>query len=481
MPLPTNRPGEPDPQQPGQQMPGYPQQPPAHQPPAHQPQVPPQAPVQPQAPGYPPQPPVQPAAAPQQPYQQPHDTQVEAPYAQVPQHAPEQPYDYAEPQATHDDQGGSFLDSLGLAPHIKHSAQLLLDILADDECSEVLMNGPNEIHRKVRGQRFHVPEIAFGDAETYHHVLNEVVLPFVDTRHRIDGSGILIEGQMEISTEDPTVPPMLARVHMLAPPLVTFAKVTVAKKSRYDLDLDTIASTGAMSIQMCEFLKSVAYGRLTFVVAGPTGAGKTTLLQAMTRHFDQNDRVVVIEDTPELRLPLGDVVSLVSTNARPGMRAEDIVTTEWLVRGSQRMRMDRVIVGECRGAEMAEWLIAANSGADGSATTVHADNPRRALDKILALATKSPTSGSEETLRREIAATIDIVIQARLIDGQNVITHIEEIVNTVGNNGVITSTTLFEYNPATRTHEVKALPSEAIQATLRSRGVPINVADFRTI
>ena len=372
------------------------------------------------------------------------------------------------------------LSRLNLTPEQMFSTTKLLEELANDESSEVIINGPNEVLRKVKGQRFHLSQIAFGDVETYHRVLNEVLLPYVDTAERIDGRNILVEGQLELPSGKQGVPPVLARVHILAPPLVQFAKVTIAKKARYEFDLDAIQRSGAMTPAMCEFLKAVAHGRLTFVASGPTGAGKTTLLQAMSRNFDQNDRVVVIEDTPELRLPLADTVYLTSTAAKPGLSADDIVTTEWLVKAANRMRMDRVIVGECRGSEMAEWLIAANSGAEGSATTVHADNPRRALDKILGLATKSPTSGSEATLRREIAATVDVVVQAGLIDGKHVITHIEEVSNTVTSTGLIATTTIFEFNRARGVHEVKARPSDDLQMMLRQRGVTLDMNRFRS-
>lgn len=373
------------------------------------------------------------------------------------------------------------LSGHGFTPQVEAAAHRLLEILSSDESSEVIINGPNEVMQKIRGQRFHVSPIAFGDAETYHRVLNEVVLPFVDTSERIDGANILVEGQMELPSGRPGEPPMLARVHILAPPLVQFAKATIAKKARYDLDIDAIMETGAMTRPMADFLKGIARARLTFVVSGPTGAGKSTLLQAMTAQFDQNDRVIVIEDTPELRVPIADVVYLCSTSAKPGLDRDAMVTTEWLVKAANRMRMDRVIVGECRGPEIAEWLIAANSGAEGSATTVHADNPRRTLDKILGLATKAANGGSEDTLRREIADTVDVIVQAGLVDGRHVITHIEEISKTVTSTGLIATTTLVAYNRAKGVHEVLAAPSDALQSRMRSRGVPIDMNYFRIL
>lgn len=366
-----------------------------------------------------------------------------------------------------------------LSQEARSMAQTLLAVIAEDTSSEVLCNGPAEILVKQDGARYHIDEIKFDSVEDYHAALNEFVLPYVDTVDRIDGTNILVEGQMEMPSAEPNIPPLLARVHILCPPLVKYAKVTIAKKARYEFDLDGIAGTGAMTPQMAEFLKAIAYGRLNVILSGPTGSGKTTLLQAMSRHFDQNDRIVVIEDTPELRVPLGDVVYLCSTNPRPGRPADEVVTLEWLVKAANRMRMDRVIVGECRGAEAAEFLVAANSGADGSMTTIHADNPRRALDKMLSLATKSPTAASEQTLVREIAQSVDVIVQASLVDGKHVITHIEEISRTVTGGGLISTQPLWTYNRSTGTHDVQQRPTEDLASTMQQRGVALDPSWFR--
>jgi pilus assembly protein CpaF len=231
---------------------------------------------------------------------------------------------------------------------------------------------------------------------------------------------------------------------------------------------------------MAEFLKAVARGKSTFVVSGPTGAGKTTMLQAMSHFFDPNDRIVVIEETPELRLPLGDVVYLRATLERPGMNPSEIYSLAFWTRQANRMRMDRVIVGETRGGEMAEWLIAANSGAEGSATTVHADSPRRTLDKMLGLASRANGAMSEEQLRREIAATVDIIVQCALVDGRHIISGIEEIANTVTHQtGQILSNPIFSYDRGRGAHVVKGRPSDEFIARLGNRGVPLNASWFR--
>ena len=367
------------------------------------------------------------------------------------------------------------------APEVQQSAQALLDFIGDDECSEVLMNGPNEISRKVKGARFHCGEIMFGDASSYHDVINEVILPYCDTSDRIDGMNVLIEGQMELPSPSGR-PPMLARVHIIAPPGVKYAKVTIAKKPRTDFTLDDMVSVGSLTREMAEFLKAIARGKATFVVAGPTGSGKTTMLQAMSHYFDPNDRIIVIEETPELRLPLGDVVYLRATLEKPGMSPSEVYTLAFWARQANRMRMDRIVVGETRGGEMAEWLIAANSGAEGSATTVHADSPRRTLDKILGLASSGRGSMGEDQLRKEIAATVDIVVQCSLIDGRHVITGIAEVVNTVTQQtGQILLSDIFTYDRAKQVHESRGRPSDGFITQLGNRGVPLNASWFRGV
>lgn len=369
---------------------------------------------------------------------------------------------------------------LVMTPKVRAAAQALLNYIADDECSEVLMNGPNECLRKVRGGRWHCPEVAFGDPDVYHQVLNDVVLAYCDTPDRIDGTKVVVEGQLEIPGAEGR-PPMLARVHILTPPGVKYAKMTIAKKPRVAITLDDMAANGTMSPEEAEFLKAVARGHKTFVVSGATGAGKSTLLQAMTHHFDMNDRVVVVEETPELQLMLGDVVYLKASLELPGMDPSQIYSLEFWVKQSNRMRMSRVIVGETRGAEMAEWLIAANSGAEGSATTVHADSPRRALDKILTLASKNAGSTSELQIRRDIAETVDLIVQVGFVDGRHVVTAIEEISDTVSSQtGQIQTNTLFAFDRAKSAHVAKGRPSDQFTQSMAAHGVPINPLWFRT-
>lgn len=359
---------------------------------------------------------------------------------------------------------------------VQVAIEALIDRIGEDESSEVILNGPAEVLVKTGGHRWADGAIVFPDAVTYHAVINEFILPFCDTIDRIDGTNVLVEGQLELPALDEGVPPMLARVHILAPPLTPYAKVTIAKRSRYDYNLDNLALTGSLTPAMADYLKAITRARLTVVVSGATGSGKTTLLQAMTHYYDGSDRVIVVEDTPELRIPIADVVYLNSGSVKPGQLEEGRVTIEWLVRQAQRMRMDRVVVGEVRGAEMYEFLLAANSGADGSATTIHADSPRRALDKMLALAAKGASATQEMTIRREIAATVDVIVQTSIIDNRHVVTAIEEVAPNLTSNGVFSTQTIFKYDKTLGAHIVESAPSDGFRDLLATRNVAFDPA-----
>lgn len=369
----------------------------------------------------------------------------------------------------------------GFSDDIVDSLERLMEEILSENSTEVIMNGPNAIHYKSKGRRYHIPEIDFKDAKTYHQIINKFILPYTDTKDRITDDSHLIEGQLEIEdSNDPSTPPAIARVTIIAPPVVKTAKVTIAKKSRRQYSVDDLAASGSMSLQMAEFLKAIARGKLTTVISGVSGSGKTTLLEALSHHFDRDDRVIVVEDTPELRLPLADVVNMVSYKPKPGEDKNRAITLEWLVAQTNRMRPDRIIVGETRGPEMAEFLLAANSGADGSMTTLHANNPRKTLTKMLTLASRADDSQDERSINRDIASTVQIIVQTGLIDDRHVITHIEEVSNIVSiNSGAIATTTLFEFDRKTGNFIPRSRLGEELTGFLTDRGVNVDAAWFR--
>lgn len=355
---------------------------------------------------------------------------------------------------------------------VRNSIARLFEYLLDDSSSEVLLNGPNKVGFVKDGQRYFDTEIDFGDISTYHYVLNKFLLPLSNTADRIGVSKFLIEGQLEIPDEEnPARPPMIARLHIIAPPTVKAAIVTVAKKAREQFTIDALVQRNSLSAEMGEFLKFAAKGRLTVVFSGLSGSGKTTLLQAMSREFDVNDRVVLIEDIEELAINVTDIAPMTSSQNKPGEDPRNIVTLDWLVRQANRMRPDRIIVGEIRGPEMSEFLVAANSGADGSMTTLHADDPQATIRKMADLTSAASSNRTEASIYRSIASTVQLIVQMTKIDGKHKVTHIEEVSNqVVGGNSVATNT-IFSYNRNKDTFEVVGRPSDELTAFLSQRGI----------
>lgn len=369
-----------------------------------------------------------------------------------------------------------------LSQNAKESAMLLLTRISDDKCSEVLMNGPTQIMVKENGNRMLIPEIRFDSVEEYHTVINALILHDTDTKDRIGTDTFLIEGQLELPDyDDPDAPPLFARVHVLTPPVVQAAKVTIAKKAKRQFRVDDLVGREALSPNMAAFLKALARGKATIVFSGLSGAGKTTLLESLSYEFDSNDRVVVIEDTAELRLPVYDVVPLLATSKKPGQDSKDVASMEWLVAQANRMRPDRIIVGESRGGEFAEFLTAANSGADGSMTTIHASSTKQAVDKMRLLAMKSSNAKNETSVLKDISSSVQIIVQMALIDGKHIITQIDELSDVVTANGGIGMQPIFEYDRNTNRFKVIGKPSEKLSSFLHGRGVTVDASWFQRI
>lgn len=369
-----------------------------------------------------------------------------------------------------------------LSDSAKRSARKLLEHIMDDRSTEVLLNGPNNIMVKEHGNRMFLNDVKFDSVEEYHSVINNLILHDTDTADRIGSSEHLIEGQLElIDFDNPDNPPLFARVHVIAPPVVKTAKVTIAKKAKRQFRLEEFVASNTMTPAMAAFLKALSRGKATMVMSGLSGAGKTTLLEALSYEFDENDRVVVVEDISELNIPVYDVVSLLSTSRKPGQNPNEVVTLEWLVAQANRMRPDRIIVGESRGGEFAEFLTAANSGADGSLTTIHSSSPRQAIDKMRSLALKSSFNRSEQSINRDIASTVQIIVQISLVDGQHIVTNIDEVSDIVTQNGTISMQPIYGYDRRTGRFTTLGQPSDKLTAFLAGRGVQIDRSWFARI
>jgi pilus assembly protein CpaF len=223
-----------------------------------------------------------------------------------------------------------------------------------------------------------------------------------------------------------------SRVNVIAPPLAIDGPTLTIRKFRKDkLKLTDLVSFGSITPDGARLLAVIGRSRCNVIISGGTGSGKTTLLNCLTAYIDEDERVITCEDAAELQLQQPHVVRL--ETRPPNLEGHGQVTMRDLVRNCLRMRPERIIVGEVRGPEAFDLLMAMNTGHDGSMGTVHANSPREALSRLESLITLGGYNLPSKTLREMISTSIDVVIQAeRLRDGSRRITRISEVVGTEG-------------------------------------------------
>ncbi len=238
-----------------------------------------------------------------------------------------------------------------------------------------------------------------------------------------------------------------SRVNAIIPPLALKGPcVTIRKFSQVPLTINDLIGFGALTEQVSKFLQASVAGEKNLVISGGTGSGKTTLLNCVSAFIPRKDRIVTIEDTAELQLKQDHVVSLESRPAN--MEGKGEITIRDLVKNALRMRPDRIVVGECRGAEALDMLQAMNTGHDGSMTTGHANSPidmMRRLEVMVLTGTDMPISA----IREQIISAVDLVVQLnRLSDGSRKITQISEVIGIDENTGEIITEDIFKLKQA---------------------------------
>jgi pilus assembly protein CpaF len=218
-----------------------------------------------------------------------------------------------------------------------------------------------------------------------------------------------------------------SRVNIVIPPLsLSGVCVSIRKFFRETMDFDDYERLGCLTAPMATFLRLAARARLNILVSGGTGAGKTTLLNALSRHIGSDERIITIEDAAELRLDQAYVVRL--ETRPPSVEGTGEVTQRDLVRNALRMRPDRIILGEVRGAEALDMLQAMNTGHDGSLSTIHANSPDDALLRLENMLNMGAVSMSSSLVRRQLASALDLLIQIeRDVTGARRVTAICEI------------------------------------------------------
>jgi pilus assembly protein CpaF len=302
--------------------------------------------------------------------------------------------------------------------------------LADDTITEIMINGPYDIWIERQGRLHHTP-IRFNDESHLRRIINKIV---AQVGRRIDESSPMVDARL----------PDGSRVNAVLPPLsLSGPLVTIRKFSRKRLDLGDLIQLGTLNRPSVQFLEACVQAELNILIAGGTGSGKTTLLNAMSTAIPNQERIVTIEDAAELRLNQQHVLRL---EARPkNIEGEGEIGIRELVRNSLRMRPDRIIVGEVRGAEALDMLQAMNTGHDGSLCTVHANAPRDALARIETMVLMAGYDLPVRAIRQQVASALELIVHLeRMSDGSRKVTAITEVQRM--ESDVITLQNVFEFH-----------------------------------
>ena len=302
-------------------------------------------------------------------------------------------------------------------------------LLADDTVTEIMINGHDDVWVERRGQLFQTP-IRFTDESHLRRIINKMV---ARVGRRIDESSPMVDARL----------PDGSRVNAIIPPLsLSGPLVTIRKFSRDRLVLEDMINLGTLSVGAVEFLRHCVSAELNMLISGGTGTGKTTMLNALSTSIPDRDRIVTIEDAAELRLNQRHVLRL---EGRPkNIEGEGEVSIRDLVRNALRMRPDRIIVGEVRGAEALDMLQAMNTGHDGSLSTVHSNSPRDALSRIETMVLMAGYDLPLRAIRQQIASALDLIVHLeRLQDGSRRVVAISEVQRMEGD--LITLQNLYDF------------------------------------
>jgi pilus assembly protein CpaF len=296
-------------------------------------------------------------------------------------------------------------EAVGLGP--------LEELLDDDSVTEIMVNRYDQIYVERNGQLQHHPLTFTGDRAVL-GVIERIVAPL---GRRIDEASPMVDARLRDGS----------RVNAVIPPLALKGPtLTIRKFARHKLDAADLVRFGSLSPAMAEFLRVCVDSRKNIIVSGGTGSGKTTLLNILSNFIPAHERVITVEDAAELKLPHDHLVSL---EARPpNVEGRGGVPIRDLVRNTLRMRPDRIVVGECRGAEALDMLQAMNTGHEGSLTTLHANTPRDALARLETMVLMAGMELPLTAIREQIASAVDLIVQqTRFGCGTRMVTHIVEI------------------------------------------------------
>ena len=311
---------------------------------------------------------------------------------------------------------------LGLGP--------LEPLLRDETLTEVMVNGPQQVYIERDG-KLELTNVTFQNDEHVMKIIQRIIAPI---GRRVDESSPMVDARLADGS----------RVNAIIPPLSLVGPViTIRKFSATPYTVDDLVRFGTSTPEMFEFLEACVKARLNVFVSGGTGSGKTTMLNILSSFIPDDERIVTIEDAAELQLRQEHVVTL---EARPSnIEGKGAVPIRELVRNSLRMRPDRIVVGECRGAEALDMLQAMNTGHDGSMSTGHANTPRDMLSRLETMVLMAGMDLPLRAIREQISSAVDLIVhQNRLKDGTRKIVNITEVQGMEGDVIVMQDVFVFE-------------------------------------
>jgi pilus assembly protein CpaF len=304
-------------------------------------------------------------------------------------------------------------------------------LMADPAVSDILVNAYDKIYVERRG-RLELSDVTFTDDRHLMRIIDKIVSL---VGRRIDESSPMVDARL----------PDGSRVNAVIPPIALDGPMmSIRRFAHIPLKMSNLVDDmRSLTPDMAEMLEGLCRAKVNMVISGGTGAGKTTLLNILSSYIPASERLVTIEDAAELQLQQPHVVRL--ETRPPNMEGRGEVTARALVKNALRMRPDRIIIGEVRGAEAVDMLQAMNTGHEGSLTTIHANTPRDALSRMENMIGMANLNLPHKAARQQIASAITVIIQAlRLTDGKRKITSIQEITGMEGD--VITMQEIFAYH-----------------------------------
>ena len=310
---------------------------------------------------------------------------------------------------------------LGLGP--------LETLFSDDTISDILVNRFDSIFVERFGKLEKVPVQFYDDA----HLLNIIDRIVSSVGRRIDESSPMVDARLKDGSRVNAIIPPLA----LDGPTLSIRRFAVEK-----LKPEQLIEFGSMSEEIGQIIEAIVLGKLNVLISGGTGSGKTTLLNILSGYIPEDERIITIEDSAELQMQQPHTVRLETRIAN--IEGVGEITQRDLVRNSLRMRPDRIVIGEVRGAEAIDMLTAMNTGHEGSLTTLHANSPRDALARLENMVCMAGFDMPIKNIRSQIASAIDVVIQlVRQEDGQRRVVSVQEVNGMEGD--IITMSEIFNF------------------------------------